>query len=464
MYIAYVGILFAAIAGPSFDDAYRVIAAKGPYSLCDDRVVMDRWNAERFVVPLERHPDNPLIEREFPWEGTGPHMGGSVLHDPEDGLFKMWYSVWNREAYYNKLPFSYNVCYAESDDGIDWRRPPLGVFDYEGSTENNCIRLGTDKTQNIDVCLNPDPIRWPGKFLAIHNQKGGVFVSSSEDGKTFTTIFAESAITYHSDTHNNFVYDEVGDQWFMYCRPRAWAGNHRRRVAMKRSTDLEHWTHETTILVPTETEKPEFYGMTVFRRGDLFFSALQIYDRSSGFMHAELAWSGDGVHWMQLPTHPAWVERGTDGAWDHGMAMVADAPVIVDNEMRFYYGGFPLPHDTKEENVCAIGLMTAELDRLVGVRASSDAEPGMVLTRPLDVRGKRLAVNAIVNGELSAELRYGNNAILDGYSFDDCTPLTESGFASEIKWKGRSIGAVEEAEVHILFRLNGAQLFTFDLR
>jgi len=246
--------LVLALCCAVLDDAYQVTAAKGPYFVCDDRVVMDRWNAERFVVPLERHPDNPLIEREYLWEGTGPHMGGSVLRDPEDGLFKMWYSVWNREAYYNKLPFSYNVCYAESDDGDHWRRPMLGVFDHEGSTENNCIRLGMDKTQNIDVCLNPAPDRWPGKFLAIHNQKGGVFVSSSDGGKTFTPLYSDPAITYHSDTHNNFVYDEVENQWFMYCRPRAWAGNHRRRVAMKQSADLEHWTHEATILVPTETE------------------------------------------------------------------------------------------------------------------------------------------------------------------------------------------------------------------
>ena len=101
-------------------------------------------------------------------------MGGSVLFDPEERRFKMWYCVWNRHAYYNRLPFSYNVCYAESEDGISWVKPALGVFDFEEDPANNCIKLGKDKTQNIDVCLNPRPDRYPGKFLAIHNQKGGV--------------------------------------------------------------------------------------------------------------------------------------------------------------------------------------------------------------------------------------------------------------------------------------------------
>ena len=107
---------------------YRVSVAKGPYFVCDSRAVEDRWQLERFVIPPKRHPENPLIVRKYPWEGTGPHLGGSVLFDPQDRMFKMWYSVWSSNAYYNKLPFSYNVCYAESADGIAWRKPALVCF------------------------------------------------------------------------------------------------------------------------------------------------------------------------------------------------------------------------------------------------------------------------------------------------------------------------------------------------
>ena len=445
------------------DDGYRISAAKGPYFLCDKRVVEDHWLVERFVVPPVRHPKNPLIVREHPWEGTGPHLGGSVLRDADTGRHRMWYSVWNRHAYYNRLPFSYNVCYAESDDGITWRKPFLGVFDHKGSTDNNCIRLGTDKTQNIDVCFNPQPDKHPGKFLAIHNQKGGVFVSHSDDGHTFTRLSDTPAISYHSDTHNNFVFDETRERWLLFCRPRAWAGYHRRRVARQRSTDLRQWTHERTILIPTETEIPEYYGMTVFRRGDLFFGVVQIYDKKTGFMHGELAWSGDGEHWDMLPTHPPFIARGPAGAWDAGMAIVADSPVRVGDELRFYYGGFPLDHNTKQENVGAIGLLTAERDRLVGVRPRTD-EPGTIMTRPFLPEGRGLVVNAKVKGRISAELRTDGNKPIAGWTFKDCDPLTESGFAQQVKWKGRSLGEVGEREVRVLFRLEGAELFAFELR
>jgi len=99
----------------------------------------------------------------------------------------------------------------------------------------------------------------------------------------------------------------------------------------------------------------------------------------------------------------------------------------------------------------------------VGVRAFSNTEPGWVLTRPMDARTKRLTVNAFVNGELRAELRYGNNKIVEGFALDDCDPLAASGFANEITWGGKAIGAAEEPEVHILFEMKETQLFTFSL-
>ena len=45
-------------------------------------------------------------------------MQGSAVYDEQDDLYKMWYLVWDSYAYYNNLRFSYNVCYAESKDGL----------------------------------------------------------------------------------------------------------------------------------------------------------------------------------------------------------------------------------------------------------------------------------------------------------------------------------------------------------
>ncbi|MCP4644971.1 MAG: hypothetical protein GY851_31305 [bacterium] len=456
--------LYGAFA--SLPTAHHVRTVKGPYFVCDDRVTEDRWLMERFTVPLRKHGGNPLVVKEYDWEGSGPLMGGSVLYDPEDAVFRMWYCVWSSHNYFNHLPFSYNMCYAESRDGIEWEKPALGVFEHEPDPRNNCIRCGTDKTQNMDICLNPRPDKYPGKFLAIHNQKGGVFVSYSDDGKSFTFLhdIDTPAISYHSDTHNNFVYDEVRDRWLLFCRPRAYAGDHKRRVSMQESPDLRNWTHERTILVPTETEKPEFYGMGVFRRGDLFWGMLRVYDRATGFMHAEIAWSGDGEHWSQVATHPTLLERGPEGTWDHGMVMLAESPVVVGDETRFYYGGAALDHNSKD-NPVAIGLATGERDRLVGLRPSSEA-PGYVLTRPLLLPDEaELFVNVVVSGNggaVRAELRDDDNDVLEGFSLEDSDPVNASGYSQPMTWRGQPIGAAPSQEVRIRLEASNAEIFAFD--
>lgn len=447
----------------SDDVSYRISAAKGPYFVADNRVIEDRWLIDRFSVTLHRVNAEPLLHKQFDWEGTGPHAGGSVLYDSAARHYRMWYSVFNEHAYRNRLPFSYNVCYAESGDGQHWDRPMLGVFDRQGDSKNNCIKLGTDKTQNIDVCLNPRPDRYHGKFLAIHNQKGGVFVSSSDDGKTFTRLFDEPAISYHSDTHNNFVYDEVRDRWLLYCRPRAWAGDHRRRVAVTTSSDLQHWSHERTILIPTENEAQEYYGIAVFRRGDLFWGVVQIYDRKTGFMHSELAWSTDGERWELLPAHQPFLERGDKGSWDHGMVAVMESPVDVDNEMRFYYGGFQLDHESAATNTGAIGCATTPANRLIGMRPRSKS-PGMILTRPFLVNGRNLTINAQVSGHITAELRFDNGHPVPGFTLADSDPVTTSGFAQTVTWKHKQLAEAPQQEVRVLFQLDDAELFTFDLQ
>ena len=147
------------------------LPAKGPYFLVDDRIIEDRWMIERFVVPFEKYSNNPVVEKELPWEGSGPLMGGTVLFDKKEKLYKMWYLVWDEHAYFEKLPYSYNICYAESKDGIKWEKPILNLFDRRGTIDkkNNFIVLGRQKTQGIDVELNPTPNSPAEKYIAIHN-------------------------------------------------------------------------------------------------------------------------------------------------------------------------------------------------------------------------------------------------------------------------------------------------------
>src|SRR5262245_42055321 len=41
--------------------------------------------------PPVKYPGNPILLPAKPWEGRRLHLYGTVLRDPKDGLFKMWY-------------------------------------------------------------------------------------------------------------------------------------------------------------------------------------------------------------------------------------------------------------------------------------------------------------------------------------------------------------------------------------
>lgn len=66
--------------------AFQISAAKGPYFLVDPRVVEDRWQVERFVVPPVRNAKNPLIVKQSPREGTSPHADHHVGFRTTDSL------------------------------------------------------------------------------------------------------------------------------------------------------------------------------------------------------------------------------------------------------------------------------------------------------------------------------------------------------------------------------------------
>ena len=110
--------------------------AEGPWRrLFLDAMVVERTNClARVFHAAEKHPKNPLIRYDKPWEpeSYGPSVhGGTVMWD--DGKLKMWYLCYHG---------GYRICYAESPDGIAWTKPDLGLIEFQGATANNICAGG----------------------------------------------------------------------------------------------------------------------------------------------------------------------------------------------------------------------------------------------------------------------------------------------------------------------------------
>jgi len=93
----------------------------------DDHLVDNRWGLEhrtqtvsrRFHAP-RKDPRNPLIP------GKGGYV--NVARDPETGRFRMWYQEFWRQS---PTRYTYGIAYAESEDGLGWKLPRIGKYDFK---------------------------------------------------------------------------------------------------------------------------------------------------------------------------------------------------------------------------------------------------------------------------------------------------------------------------------------------
>ena len=88
----------------------------------------------------------PWLEADRPWEGSISWL--TVIE--EDGKFRCWYLVkFPKEdaadakrvmAGEQEMDFGGGaLCYAESEDGLHWVKPSLGIFTFGGSKTNNIV-------------------------------------------------------------------------------------------------------------------------------------------------------------------------------------------------------------------------------------------------------------------------------------------------------------------------------------
>ena len=62
----------------------------------DDQGIGERAGVTWQLHQLRKHPDNPVVAVDRPWEAGGVSLYGSVWRDYEAGLLRMWYRAGNR--------------------------------------------------------------------------------------------------------------------------------------------------------------------------------------------------------------------------------------------------------------------------------------------------------------------------------------------------------------------------------
>jgi hypothetical protein len=173
---------------------------KQQFSFLTGQDFSEKHNIAWRVELAQEDPGNPLIEPHYPWDDAGVFSHGTVMLDPVDGLWKMWYISTPRNA---PAPSAdRRLTYAESKDGARWTRPMLDVAPWQGRTPSN-ILLDLDSggpSQHASVLVHPEApsdyryemfvMRSPGYYCPYREVKGfpaarrgGIYRYRSADGK-----------------------------------------------------------------------------------------------------------------------------------------------------------------------------------------------------------------------------------------------------------------------------------------
>ena len=97
-------------------------------------------------------PQQIVLVHDQPWEGTGCGYH-SVFRD--GNLYRMYYKAWHLEVSQGKLDTVRHplfCCYAESNDGLNWNKPNLGLHEFKDSKQNNIVMVsGKVGSLNVDA-------------------------------------------------------------------------------------------------------------------------------------------------------------------------------------------------------------------------------------------------------------------------------------------------------------------------
>jgi hypothetical protein len=514
----------------------------------DDEDVLYRSGTKKRILQFVKHSPDPVIAPELPWEGM---LGWtSVRRDPASGRYQLWYQAYQpkppQPPHKEDRRLRCVVCYAESADGIKWTKPKLKLFPYYDHSETNIVLIGAgddeaggygDRYCNSVVFdeRDPDPRRrYKMAYYDWHvgeraNDGSGTHAAFSPDGIHWTkhgtmivkTPFGGKGAQVPLADEGFYVEEQLktgvvrkswrvplsmSDALDVFFDPRLqkfvgygkmWIpgpdGGMAWKHAMGRveSEDFLTWSKPELVLAVDDRDPPhtEFHTSPVFLYNGQYLGLNQILDRGAGTIDAELISNRDGRRWDRTFANQWILARGPAEKFDAGSLLTNGTPVVLDDEIRFYYGAYrgtavggggldrQVPGSTDYHS--GIGLAVARRDRFVGIGINPQAPAkgqkrgapqlvnkiGQVTLKPLDFTGQtKLTVNADAGqGAARVEILNEDGYRMRGFTKDDALPLTTDGLRLEARWKEKSLADLPAGRYHVRVHLDQAELFALTL-
>ena len=418
----------------AFDDAGRegkqstVARIASPYDVATrsqlfaDKLLVRDTKAVSFTLHQgKKHPQNPLVVADKPWEGWRLEIFGSVIYDEDEQVYKMWYIGESPEDFPN-----YATLYATSLDGVTWEKPLVATVDSARGTKTNAVAIGyilasvMKDDADLDASQRYKMICWK------QEPPYGAHLMVSPDGLSWRQVSTDP-ICPSADVVTGF-YDERRKIYVAFPKINATVGDFERRCfGIITSPDFRNWTTPELVLTPDARDDA---------------GALARIEQVRPI--------------LDQPDDPKLMKTefyGMGGNYTHG------TPVLF-HETDPESGA---PSGRKSKFTSSIGMVSWPVDRFVSVDAG--AEGGTLTTVPIVHQGDKLVINARTAPEGSIVIELLDAA---GHSLDESEQ--SQSFAGdelrhEVRWPGdASVSSTKGQPISLRFHLRDAELFSFAFR
>jgi len=475
-------------------DSPRISVAGGPqvdeavlFSF-DDHAIPWRNNLKFTPVTATKHPSNPVLRRGP--EGTPDHghaiLYGSVLHI--GGKFRMWYlGMFETEIKKGQAPGWWRpMCYAESDDGITWTKPELGLVEFNGNKKNNICQIQSEvpsltKVNDFLTVLyepnDPDPNRrFKCAYIAhppFDDVRGGRSGIGPDERRWAAFVCATSADGLSWNVVGDRPMNAGGERFevtslyrfgnFYYTNgqliaPWSWLpdGKDAGRVMLSyRSADFDQWSRAKAFsfarpgqLTSTPIKGQQTHmGAGIWNRGNVLVGLYGMWQDAQKEPVDGRYWttgvtvalgllvSNNGIHFREpIPDHKV-IARGTEGEWDSIALLQGHAFANVGDKTMMWYSHW----DTggKLRNM-EIGLATMRRDGFGYLSRKVVDSDAHFVTETFESEGKaKLFINVdnvSPNAPLLVELHDEFDRPIPAFSGENAARVSQPGTHQQVIW------------------------------
>ena len=446
-------------------------------------------------------PREVVFRTDAPWEGNACSYASIV---PVGTGYRLYYhGLHYRDGgpATETLPDHAGVlCCIESDDGLTWRRPELGLCEFEGSRANNIVMDAATVAEppcdpvHTAVLRDENPACPPEakyKIVSVDWKRNALLVLQSPDGLRFTLADTEPAVTEGAfDSQNLLFWDPVLQLYREYHR--GFNGGNRDIMTATSPDPLRFPAPQWLQYTGAPTEQLYTNQITPYYRAphilmgfparyqerewsEPLYALPGLPERLSRARHAErygstltdtvFMTSRDGLSFHRWPE--AFVRPGprTRGSWVYGdlymvWGMIETPSALEDAppEISLY-----ATDGYWEGTETGIRRYSLRVDGFVSAHAPLSG--GQLLTKPLIFEGGNLVLNLETSaaGGVRVGLLDENGQAIKGYGLEDCPEIMGDTLRHTVRWRtqGGDVRALSGKPVRLQFVLRDADLYSF---